>query len=110
MSRDSRGQLQLSQICTHRFELIKVIIIIKIFCRETCQRIMAVESEQIFFLSRVLTLCILEIRIESLVYDQNFYWGGGGDRGGGWRGGGLTVKGVVVMVGSSRNTSKNILK
>ena len=28
------------------------------------------------------------------VYDQNFYWGGGGeDRGGGW-GGGLTVKDV----------------
>ena len=30
------------------------------------------------FLGSILTWCILELRIESLVYDQNFFFGGGG--------------------------------
>ena len=32
------------------------------------------------FLSSILTWCILELRIESLVYDRNFFFGGGGQR------------------------------
>ena len=45
------------------------------------------EQRQILFLSSILTWCILEWRIESLVYDQNFYGEGAEVVDGGGEGG-----------------------
>ena len=46
------------------------------------------------FLSSILTWCILELRLESLMYDKKFYLGGGAEVVDGWGGGGNSERGL----------------